>query len=294
MLLADLGVALRIAQYSEPNDVDLIIDNQEGPKGLGNLNGGLEFGKGCPDPTVKLAICLAGSSRRMGTQAWTKQAADGLLIPLQGANVEGLTRKQADVFVHTKLGEGDPGEDREASQQVPGHPERWVNKREWVEQSCREINATSCFIEEGLGPPMHREQLANPSCFHPHNSERVLEAAMGYYHSINGCKGLLEEAEKKAGKKFDVVLFARADIVFTQSTKFEDYLKSVQCEKSLFVGDPISIQTRPSFEIFGNIWNDQFQNPNPSMCNMKGKMEDFVYGTVPRIQKEVGPAAYLR
>merc|ERR1719161_1226713 len=94
---------------------------------------------------------------------------------------------------------------------------------------------------------------------------------------------LIKKAEESAGRKYDFVIFARPDTSVSHNPNITQ--RAIQCEKSFFVSDRSSYQTRAAFEVYGNIWTDQFANPHPSMCGMTGSYEGFCHSAVTKIAK---------
>lgn len=267
--------------------MDFNLNRGHHKKTLAQLSSGLSFGLNCPNPKApKLALCVAGLSRSFVSTSWTSMYKEQILQPVAAAGCVGLTRTDPDVFVHVKLGGFDHiASDREHS----GH--NLANKMEYALKAVQEINASDFVIEEGWGDAHDRQKLGNPSCFHPHGS---VEGVMSYYRSILGCLNLIKKAENDTGAKYDVIMFSRPDEADIFGTEQEYKIRSIQCSKSLFAGDAKSYQTRAAFEIYGNIYNDQFANPHPSLCGMNQNYEHFVMDCVTRIQQDVGAAEYGR
>jgi len=256
-------------------------------KTLGAIVGSCSFGTGCPNHKApSVAVCIAGLSRRFASSKQTAYINSRLLQPIKAAGAIGLTRLEPDVFVHTKLG-GYPtvATDRESSSHDAS------NTMNNVLLAAKEIGAVNSVIEDGWGSAHDREKLGNPSCFHPHGP---VEGVMSYFFSINGCLQQIKKVEEETGTKYDFVIHTKPDTSEIEPIT-EHITAAIQCEKSMYVRDAMSYQTRAAFEVYANVWNDQFKNPNPSMCRMQESNEHFTSNVVRVInQKGLGPAVYVR
>lgn len=283
-LILSLASGLKFSKINEAPEFEK--DEESKPKSLGQLLGDLSFGQGCPNskaPTV--AVCIAGLSRRFAHPAQTAYLNSALLQPIKDAGAIGLTRGHPDVFVHTKLG-AYPG----VAQTRDAADHGLSNTMENVVAAAKEVGAVDYVIEEGWGSAHSREQLANPSCFHPHGA---IEGVMSYYYSIHGCLEQIKKVEEEKGQRYDFVIQLRPDNHVLDEDK-QHMVTGIQCKKSMYVSDGLAYQTRAAAEVYGSVWNDQFQNANPSLCSMKEQNEQFTRDAAQRINSKVGPAEYLR
>lgn len=261
-------------------------DEKKHEKTLAKIIGDAKFGNGCPNSTApSVAVCIAGLSRRFASSHQTAYLKSNLLEPITNAGAVGLTRSEPDVFVHTKLGAYPTlATDRDSS----SHDK--ANTMDNVMESVREIGAVDYVVEEGWGSAHSRQKLGNPQCFHPHGP---VEGVMSYYFSINQCLQQIKKVEEKTGKKYDFVIHTKPDSGEVERDR-KIIVAAVQCKRSMFVRDAMSYQTRAAFDIFGNIWNDQFQNPHPSMCNMHESFEHFRSDAVNKMTSKGMNAVYIR
>jgi hypothetical protein len=262
------------------------MESMKKQKILAKIIGDAKFGNGCPNSTApSVAVCIAGLSRRFASPKQPAYLKSRLLEPMINAGAIGLTRSEPDVFVHTKLG-GYPtlATDRESS----SHDK--ANTMDNVMESVREIGAVDYVVEEGWGSAHSRQKLGNPQCFHPHGP---VEGVMSYYYDSNQCLQQIKKVEEKTGKKYDFVIHTKPDTREIEPDS-KIIVAAVQCKRSMFVRDAMSYQTRAAFEIYGNIWNDQFANRNPSMCKMKDSFEHFTSNAVKQMTSKGMNAVYIR
>lgn len=291
LLVLELASGLKFSKTSiEPEFSKDLEDDGNPKKSLGRIIGNCSFGKGCPNTTApSSAVCIAGLSRRFVHPQQCQFINSMLLQPLQAAGAVGLNRPKPDVFVNVKLG-GYPNvaHDRNSAPWNSGY---FSNTRENVLAAAEDVGAVSSVIEDGWGGAADRKKLGNPSCFQSGHSP--IEGVMSYFRSMYGCLQQIEDEEKKYGKQYDFVIQIRPDTNEIEDQK-EITVAAVQCEKSMYVRDAVSYQTRAAFDVYANVWNDQFQNANPSMCHMKASNEHFTMDAAAKINQMVGPAQYIR
>lgn len=260
--------------------------SEKTPKTLGHIVGGLQFAQGCSTKTPSVAVCLAGLSRKFVVPAQIEHIKTALLQPIKNAGVIGLRNSSgADLFIHTKLGayptiaEKREQADHNAANTMPN-----------MLEAIKEIGATDFVVEEGWGEAHDRSKLGNPKCFHPH---QAVEGGMSYYHDMHGCLEQMRKVEKETGKKYDFVIQSKPDTHEIEGNP-ANIVNAVQCEKALFVRDAMAYLPRDAFEVYANVWLDQFKNPEPSMCGMKQRQEEFTVNAAVKISQTVCAAQYIR
>jgi hypothetical protein len=257
------------------------MDELMGSKTLHSIIGNLKFAQDCPTTSPKVALCIVGMSRYFANPKQVQYFQTMMLEPLKAAGARGLASEKPDVFVHTKLGNVGP---TARTRQEASHDKR--NTRDNVMASVQEIGAVAYVVEDGTGPVLGRANLTNKNCFHPHDGGHGagygLLAAMSYHKSMNGCLELIKNAEAQHNETYDFVIHSRPDTSEIDHSK-DTTKNAVQCQTSLIIRDSMSYHPRRNFDVFANVWNDQFQNPHPSQCGMSASQEHFVSEAVHKI-----------
>lgn len=275
--------------YSIPTEgLELSKGQGENPKkSLAAIIGNAQFGKGCKNEKApRVAVCLAGLSRRFVASEHVAYLIEKLLMPMKESGASGLIDGSSpDVFVHTKLG-GYPevATDREMS------AHHVSNTKANVLTAAKEIGAVAVVAEDGWGAITSRSQLGNPSCFHPHGA---VEGVMSYFYSMHGCLEQIQTREKETGKMYEFVVQSRPDTVEIE-TNANHIKNSLQCEQSFFLRDSMAYATRAAFESYANTLKTQFENPKPSLCGMSQSNEYFTKMAAKEINDHVGKCSYIR
>lgn len=291
-LIFGFASGLKFSKTSQEPEFSYDLEEDTNPKKtLGKIIGNCSFGKACPNAKApSVAVCIAGLSRRFVHPQQCQFINSMLLQPIEAAGAVGLNRSKPDVFVNVKLG-GYPNValDRNSTLLLQGGS--ISNVRENVMAAAEDVGAVNTVVEDGWGAGADRKKLENPSCFRSGHSP--VEGVMSYFRSMYGCLQQMEDEEKKTSKRYDFVIQMRPDTNEIETQK-EITVAAVQCEKSMYVRDAVSYQTRAAFNVYANVWNDQFQNKNPSMCHMKASNEHFTMDAAAKINQMVGPAQYIR
>lgn len=242
----------------------------------------LTFGKSCPNEAApKVAVCFAGMSRSFASPEQAAYINTMLLKPIRDAGGHGLVGTPPDVFVNTRLGKvtghsktpksrdwtdkdyknGTDYANQTMIQRLADSMHANANKREFVEESIKEIGAVDFVIDnyadEEIRNPINKQNKKR--CF-AHMAPWTVDHGLSYFKDMFGCLTMIRKAENTTNQKYDAVVVSRTD-TWEIDKKKERTLRAIQCKHSLFVRDSMSYQTRASFEIFGNYLNDQFLNP---------------------------------
>lgn len=291
LLALELAAGLRRKKVDPQAELNRNVMREEEQKGrvLGMMLDGCEFGKGCPNSKApSVAVCVAGLANSFPHPQQVQSIKSMLLQPIKEAGAIGLNRSEPDVFVHTK--EGAYPTIAKAREQAAHHVS---NTKENILAAAKDIGAVDVVVEEGWGKAHDRSVLANPSCFHPRNPSHTIESIMSYHYDIHGCLEQLKKVEQKIGKQYDFVIQLRPDTVEIDPSPAK-IIKAIQCEKSMYVRDAVSYSTRAGFEVYGNLWINQFQNPNPSMCKETGSAEKYPESAAADMNSKGMHAAYVR
>jgi len=238
------------------------------PAQLQTILDSISFGQGCPDRNhPKLAICVHGLSKGFIAPDHVKNFENNLMKLVQDAGAVGITRNKPDIFVDLHMG----GDSVEVAEEV-----------------MKTMQATKFSVNPGFGgasmADLGNQCWASLAARGDHRGHPV-EHTLNQYKSLGGCYQMVKDAEQQSsGRKFDVVITMRPDHMWMNESSAEfsamnsvpksvrvhsfgqgllNMPDKIQCEKSFFKRDHISVQTRAAFEMYGRIWLDDLVSPTP-------------------------------